>query len=253
MLLDKWKYVWIEQQKVPFAYSNEVLSNPSAQIDWVGFDDVQSIAVKAKYILDNNLGGGMLWSLDMDDFTGSFCNQGKYPILRTLNHYLNPKFKYEKPDAKLMWNLKERNATKPSQESEMITRLKENEKISFEKAESMSKDVMLIYKYCQCKNGSIRIDSSKAFVEDFYALDCNLKRVISRKEFDYDMEKEQNRNQTSTKKTPKDGKKTEGDAKEKEDNFWSIFGFGNSAPSVQFSYTNFLFIFAFFASYLFSN
>lgn len=33
----------------------------------------------------------MLWSLDMDDFDGSFCQQGKYPILRTINQLLNPK------------------------------------------------------------------------------------------------------------------------------------------------------------------
>lgn len=23
----------------------------------------------------------MIWSLDLDDFTGKFCNEGKYPLL----------------------------------------------------------------------------------------------------------------------------------------------------------------------------
>ena len=27
----------------------------------------------------------MLWSLDMDDFAGRFCGQGRYPLLRSLN------------------------------------------------------------------------------------------------------------------------------------------------------------------------
>lgn len=26
----------------------------------------------------------MVWALDMDDFTGSFCNQGRYPLIKTL-------------------------------------------------------------------------------------------------------------------------------------------------------------------------
>lgn len=26
----------------------------------------------------------MVWALDMDDFSGSFCNQGQYPLIKTL-------------------------------------------------------------------------------------------------------------------------------------------------------------------------
>lgn len=26
----------------------------------------------------------MVWALDMDDFTGSFCGQGRYPLIKTL-------------------------------------------------------------------------------------------------------------------------------------------------------------------------
>lgn len=54
---------------------------------WVSFDDVENVRVKAKYIHDMGLGGGMLWSLDFDDFHGS-CGCGKYPLLTALNQDL---------------------------------------------------------------------------------------------------------------------------------------------------------------------
>lgn len=62
----------------------------------------------------------MLWSLDMDDFTGTFCNQGKYPILTTVNALLNPKLKRQMPNAKVLWNTeasKSSNPDEPVQES----------------------------------------------------------------------------------------------------------------------------------------
>lgn len=90
LLTENWKYVWNDQQKVPYAYSNELFSSTSGPLEWVGFDDVRSIEAKSKYIMDRKLGGAMIWSLDMDDFTGTFCNQGKYPLLSTVNYYLNP-------------------------------------------------------------------------------------------------------------------------------------------------------------------
>jgi chitinase len=29
------------------------------------------------------LAGIMFWALDLDDFTGGFCNEGKYPLMNT--------------------------------------------------------------------------------------------------------------------------------------------------------------------------
>lgn len=100
---NNWKYIWNDQQKVPYAYSNEITTSSAAPIEWVGFDDVRSIEEKLLYIIQKRLGGGMIWSLDMDDFTGEFCKQGKYPILTTINHFLNTKLKIKKPDAKVIW------------------------------------------------------------------------------------------------------------------------------------------------------
>lgn len=100
LLTNNWNYVWNDQQRVPFAYASKS-KDASSQlpIEWVGFDDVRSIEVKVKYIMDRKLAGAMIWSLDMDDFTGDFCNQGKYPLLSTVNFYLNPNGNVQKlPD-----------------------------------------------------------------------------------------------------------------------------------------------------------
>ena len=31
----------------------------------------------------------MVWTLDMDDYMGTFCNQGKYPLINVLKKGLN--------------------------------------------------------------------------------------------------------------------------------------------------------------------
>ncbi|XP_062834574.1 chitotriosidase-1 isoform X2 [Anolis carolinensis] len=72
----------IEQQKVPYSFKGN---------QWVGYDDVNSIKTKVAYMKQNNLGGGMVWAMDLDDFGGSFCNQGKYPLLQTLRRELGLK------------------------------------------------------------------------------------------------------------------------------------------------------------------
>ena len=49
---------------------------------WVGYDTMSSIRHKVVSVVNKyNLKGISFCSLDMDDFTGSFCNSGKYPLL----------------------------------------------------------------------------------------------------------------------------------------------------------------------------
>uniref|UniRef100_A0A3P9GZC8 chitinase n=1 Tax=Oryzias latipes TaxID=8090 RepID=A0A3P9GZC8_ORYLA len=66
---------WISEQAVPYAtYSNA----------WVGFDDQRSFSSKVQWMTANNLGGAHVWTLDMDDFRGSFCSDKAYPLINHL-------------------------------------------------------------------------------------------------------------------------------------------------------------------------
>ncbi|KAB7501503.1 putative chitinase 1 [Armadillidium nasatum] len=62
----------------PYAYSGN---------QWVSYDDVAMVQTKAEYVLSKGLGGAMIWSLDLDDFTNR-CGTEAYPLLKTVNRVL---------------------------------------------------------------------------------------------------------------------------------------------------------------------
>uniref|UniRef100_A0A2K5KY86 Acidic mammalian chitinase n=1 Tax=Cercocebus atys TaxID=9531 RepID=A0A2K5KY86_CERAT len=70
---------WDGPQKVPYAYQGNV---------WVGYDNVNSFNIKTQWLKSNQFGGAMVWAIDLDDFTGTFCNQGKFPLISTLKKVL---------------------------------------------------------------------------------------------------------------------------------------------------------------------
>ncbi|XP_048408855.1 acidic mammalian chitinase-like [Stegostoma tigrinum] len=44
---------------------------------------------EAQWLKENNFGGAMVWTLDLDDFSGTKCGQGAYPLTATLKSLLN--------------------------------------------------------------------------------------------------------------------------------------------------------------------
>uniref|UniRef100_A0A672N6M9 chitinase n=1 Tax=Sinocyclocheilus grahami TaxID=75366 RepID=A0A672N6M9_SINGR len=74
---------WIDDKKVPYATKG---------LEWVGFDNKESFETKVNYLKENRFGGAFVWALDLDDFTGQFCEQGKYPLIGHLSTLLNIDF-----------------------------------------------------------------------------------------------------------------------------------------------------------------
>ncbi|CAG5080888.1 Oidioi.mRNA.OKI2018_I69.PAR.g9729.t1.cds [Oikopleura dioica] len=67
-----WTSVYDDEAQAPYAYGDG---------DWVGYDNQQSIGVKVNMAKSYGLAGIMWWAIDVDDFDGSFCNQGRYPLM----------------------------------------------------------------------------------------------------------------------------------------------------------------------------
>ncbi|XP_041364781.1 chitotriosidase-1-like [Gigantopelta aegis] len=53
---------------------------------WVGYDDEQSLRTKVQYMKAHNFGGVMIWAIDLDDFKGTICGNGPYPLLHAIKH-----------------------------------------------------------------------------------------------------------------------------------------------------------------------
>ena len=69
----------LEANMGPYAYKDK---------QWVGYDDVNMVGVKAQYILDNDLGGAMFWDITMDDFMGD-CGGERFPLISKVHDILS--------------------------------------------------------------------------------------------------------------------------------------------------------------------
>ncbi|XP_076075581.1 chitinase-3-like protein 1 isoform X2 [Mytilus galloprovincialis] len=76
---ENWTEVWLDKQQVPYAYHGN---------QWVGFDNLRSIEIKVNYIIANDLGGAMIWAIDLDDFNG-ICGNGAYPLTSKMKNMFN--------------------------------------------------------------------------------------------------------------------------------------------------------------------
>ena len=74
-LNDGWSEDWHDEHKVPYAFKDN---------QCVGYENMRSLKEKVDYAKRKKLGGLMFWSIDMDDFSGSVCRQGKYPIVKNV-------------------------------------------------------------------------------------------------------------------------------------------------------------------------
>lgn len=73
----QWTSKWSEAAGVPYAVKGN---------NWLGFDSPESLKHKVDFIRKKGLGGGMVWSIETDDFRGS-CGQ-RYPLLTAINNAL---------------------------------------------------------------------------------------------------------------------------------------------------------------------
>lgn len=62
---------------VPYSYNGQ---------QWIGYDNAESIALKAQLANTLNLGGVMAWSIETEDFRGE-CGP-KYPLLNAVKKTL---------------------------------------------------------------------------------------------------------------------------------------------------------------------
>lgn len=58
--------------------------SPFSPKTWVGYDDPEMAAVKANYVIDNQLGGSMVWDISTDDFA-NLCGGGNNPIMKSVS------------------------------------------------------------------------------------------------------------------------------------------------------------------------
>lgn len=77
---ENWNVEWDSEAMVPYAHQG---------LNWVGYDNKESLEIKVQYAKKLGLGGIMFWSLALDDFTGNFCGEGKYPLLNAAVEALN--------------------------------------------------------------------------------------------------------------------------------------------------------------------
>merc|ERR1719449_285431 len=70
------------------------VKNPSCHVNyyykadqWIGVETAESMLAKGEYAAGKGLAGGIVWSLDTDDFSG-LCGD-KYPLINALKQGLN--------------------------------------------------------------------------------------------------------------------------------------------------------------------
>jgi chitinase len=79
MVRSGWTRVWEPSQLVPYAFNGN---------QWVGYDDTESIRYKLQYVINQNLGGSMWWSIETEDFHNR-CGNGHSPLIQLANEMMS--------------------------------------------------------------------------------------------------------------------------------------------------------------------
>ncbi|CAF1099853.1 unnamed protein product [Rotaria sordida] len=70
---------WHREMSVPYVSSKTL---------WIGYDNIRSVTLKMQFLKEHGYGGVIMWSLDLDDKTGEFCNEGSFPIFNAAKNEL---------------------------------------------------------------------------------------------------------------------------------------------------------------------
>ncbi|XP_059619537.1 chitinase-3-like protein 1 [Phlebotomus argentipes] len=93
-LTEAWKDHWDEEQMVPYTTRGD---------QWIGYENEESLRIKARYIRMYKLGGIMVANIETDDFKG-FCGRGKFPLLNEVKKALKEKSPYAPRERKVCIN-----------------------------------------------------------------------------------------------------------------------------------------------------
>ncbi|CAG2054029.1 unnamed protein product [Timema podura] len=75
---DSWTSVYDADSATLYAYNDD---------QWVTFDDVKTFTTKANYVVEEGLGGAMVWPVETDDFHG-ICSGIKNPLQKLIKSIL---------------------------------------------------------------------------------------------------------------------------------------------------------------------
>ncbi|XP_059475812.1 probable chitinase 2 [Neocloeon triangulifer] len=89
-----WSQKWDETSKTVTAVNGD---------KWITYDNKKSVAKKATYAIEEDLGGVMVWSIDTDDFRGDCSGDGGsgqeqrvyYPLVRAMNAAMTNALKHK--------------------------------------------------------------------------------------------------------------------------------------------------------------
>lgn len=83
LLCQSWTVIYDTNIQAPKAQN-------TAGYGHVFYDNQRSMIEKAKYVMNNAIGGAFIWDTSLDDFNGEFCCQGKFPLITAvINTFIN--------------------------------------------------------------------------------------------------------------------------------------------------------------------